>query len=302
MIVFLGTILRISRFVPDTTFRQTNRLVYWIGLPCLIFDKTSIAISQGKTAMEITVVLIGAMVITIVTAYGVASLIKVPVRSLGAFVQGSMRSNLNFIGLPVVLFALALQQNPQQPMDSVAVLAIAPLILLYNIISVIIVLFGNSDMESRMGIKIHVKRIMTNPLIIASILGISASLLGITLPVSLRRSCSTLGQMALPLALLGVGATLQLKTISNHLSRVISASLIKLVAAPLAGYILARMMSLSPDQTLIAMLFLACPTAIASFVLVDQMKGDGELASNIIIVTTLLSIVSLGAVLWVFGT
>lgn len=303
LIVFLGTILRASGFVPDSTFKQTNRLVYWIGLPCLIFDKTSVAISQGKAALQISGVLIGTMVITIVIAYGTAFLIKIPVRSLGAYVQGAIRSNLNFIGLPVVMFALALQYNAAATrMDTVAVLAIAPLILLYNIVSVVIVLFGNSEMEDKMRISSHIKRILTNPLIIASTLGIAVSVLGLNIPISLRRSFSTLGQMALPLALLGVGATLQLKTISTHLSRVISASLIKTAAAPLIGYFLARMISLSPDQTLITLLFLACPTAIASFVLVEQLKGDDTLASNIIIFTTLLSIFSLGTVLWVFGS
>lgn len=303
LIVFLGTILRASGFVPETTFKQTNRLVYWIGLPCLIFDKTSVAISQGKAAVEISMVLVTTMVISILIAYGVAFIIKVPIRSLGAFVQGAVRSNLNFVGLPVVLFALALQQNhTAQRMDTVAVLAIAPLILLYNIVSVIIVLLGNKEMEAKMGIPAHMKRIFTNPLIIASILGIAASLLNLQIPVSLKRGCSTLGQMALPLALLGVGATLQLKTITNNLSTVISASLLKIIAAPLVGYFLARMMSLSPDQILIALLFLACPTAIASYVLVEQLKGDEKLASNIIISTTLLSIISLGMVLWIFGS
>lgn len=300
IIIFLGTALRSFKFASEEFFQYSNRMVYWIGLPCLLFVKISQVNLQGNRALPISLILIGAMFVCMLIAYLLSWLLHIPSRSTGAFVQGAMRGNLYYIGLPVVLFSLATHGSPQlASIEALAVLAIAPMILVYNATSVLVLIKGSRQgrRKSRRWISQLVISIFSNPLLIACILGIIYSLTGWPLPYFLNRSCSTIGQMALPLALLGIGATLTQESWKNRLKLSFIAALIKVIIAPLFGYIVASLIPLSPIELRITLLYLACPTAVASYVMAEQMNGDDRLASNIVIISTLLSLPALATVL-----
>jgi hypothetical protein len=65
----------------------------------------------------------------------------------------------------------------------------------------------------------------------------------------------------------------------------------------LFGWPLARAAGLFPDEMRITLLFLACPTAAASFTLAGKLGGDEALAASSVVISTLLSVLSISAVL-----
>ena len=297
LIVMLGSILRQTGFVNENFFKQSNRLIYWIGLPCLLFIKTAQITIRSDAALRITAILSIGMVACILVAYLIGWIMRIPLTSLGSFVQASFRGNLFYVGLPVVMFALSHRLTPD--VEALAVLVIAPMSILFNIISVLVLLVGNPhtrDGNSKIMMTLMVK-IMTNPLLLAVILGIVYSFSGLKVPSFLERALSTIGQMSLPLALLGIGATLKFNELKNGLLSASMASLIKILLAPLVGFLVARSWNLSPVELQITLIYLACPTAVASFVMAEQLKGDHQLTSNIIILSTLFSFAGLAIVL-----
>ena len=107
--------------------------------------------------------------------------------------------------------------------------------------------------------------------------------------------------MALPLALLGIGATLaERKHVTEGVGVALSASIIKIVVSPLAGFFVAGFVGLGGGELRIALIMLACPTAIASFVLTEELGGDGPLAARIVVISSVLSAVSLAVVVGLF--
>ncbi len=296
LIISLGLTLRKTGFVPDTMFKHSNRLVYWVALPCLLFIKTAQIAIQGGPVLRVVIVLIGGMFVCIVLGYIVSWILKVPGALLGTFIQGSFRGNLVYVGLPVIFFSTATQEGVVPPeIEALAILSIAPMVIVYNIISILVLL--QPQMRGKTGktgeqVRNLIVSLITNPLLIAVIIGIICNLSGLTLPLYLERFCSTVGQLALPLALLGVGASLRLQAFTNGLIYTVAASLIKVVAAPVTGFIICPFLGLTPVEMKIALLFLACPTAVVSFIMAEQLKGDGVLASGIILLSTLLSFLS----------
>ena len=142
-LITLGAALRRWNFAPPGFFREANRLLYWIALPALLFYQTAEATIQGGAALRVFLTLLAGMAASIVLGYLVAFLLRLPGTSVGAFVQGAYRSNLAYVGLPVVLLALA--AAPGQPMagsSSLAVLSVAFLIPIYNLTAVIVLLAG----------------------------------------------------------------------------------------------------------------------------------------------------------------
>ena len=297
LIIALGMLLRAKRFLSDDLVKGLNRLVYWVGLPTLLFYKIATSSHDLQTAGRTYLVVILGMFACLLVAMIAAFITRVPFSSLGTFCQGAYRGNLAYIGLVVLVYSFASSPPPQrQQAETIGALVLGMIVPVYNILSVTVLLISRHNM-GRGVIKKIAKGILTNPLLISSVAGILYSLTGSQLPVAFDRTFAAIGNMALPLALLGIGATLITEKVQGHITPAIISSLIKTAIAPIAGFFIAKMLCLTPDETRIALIFLACPTAIASYTLTTEIGGNPKLAAAIVVISTIFAIVSLSAVL-----
>jgi len=300
LVVLLGAVLRRSGFASEGLFKGTNRLVFWVGLPCLLFHKTAQPITHGDAAMRIFLTLLLGTAVCVVAGYVVCLALRVPRRSAGAFVQGAYRGNLAYLGLPVVFYALAgVDGGAPAGMNGVAVLAIAPLIPIYNAVAVLVLLIGRDHGGAPMHRRVRAMlfSVATNPLLLACVAGILYSLGGWKLPVVVERTAEAVGQMALPLALLGIGAALSFRELRGRWLFASASTVIKVAVAPLAGYLIGTALGLSSTEILVAMLFLGCPTAVVSWVMAEQLDADHHLAAGVVVLATLLSMITLAVIL-----
>ncbi len=293
-IILLGAVLRRSGFLTAEFIRAASRLTYWVGLPCLLFSKVSQANDIEGRAGTVAAIVLGGMGVCIIAALLTASIIRMPGSQVGTFVQASFRGNLAYISLAVIFFAFAKSDGDTggAKAQSLAALSLALVVPLYNIVSVIALLVGQHRLTRQAIWKMLVK-IVTNPLLLATVGGYIWLRTGKPLPTAVSRTCVTTGQFALPVALLCVGATLSATPIGGRVLSSVLAGLIKVALAPAAGYFLADLLGADQKEKAIAMIMLASPTAIASYVMADQMDGDGPLAAGGIVASTFLSIISL---------
>jgi predicted permease len=119
------------------------------------------------------------------------------------------------------------------------------------------------------------------------------NLSGISLPISLFRPLDALGSAALPLILISIGSSLEFHRLRGSASPTLIASLIKVIAAPAFGFLLAGWFNLDTTERMIAIFYLACPAAGMSYVMAEVMGNDGPLAGRIVALSTLLSAITL---------
>jgi hypothetical protein len=298
LIIALGTVLCRSGFLPKELLRGMNRLAYWVGLPCLLFGKLAAAGPMDSAAAETLWVLLLGTAGLIVISLAAAFAGRLHAGRVGTFMQASFRGNLAYVGLPVVFYAFSsgADSGPGQRAETLALLAIGPVVVLYNAVAVIALLASQHKMKFA-AIKHMAWQMITNPLLLACAAGVTWSQLQLPLPLPVGRTLDTLGVFALPLALLCVGGALATTSIRGHIGPALAASLIKVVIGPALGYAIARMLGAGQQAAFVAMILLACPTAVASYVLTEQLKGDTALAAGSIVLSTLLSAISLGVVI-----
>jgi predicted permease len=135
-----------------------------------------------------------------------------------------------------------------------------------------------------------------NPVIVSSLLGIGFAWWGIPMPVIIDRSLKIVSGMALPLALLLIGATLSLSLIKTQFVPALLSSAIKLLAMPALGAAMFAAFGLPPADYLPALILLAAPPATLTYVFAKEMQGDGDLAVAAISLGTVLS----GPTYWVW--
>ncbi|MCC5809024.1 MAG: AEC family transporter [Ectothiorhodospiraceae bacterium] len=288
-----------SGFFSSQALIDLNRLTYWVGLPSLLVYRIAEASPDVSAVTGLLVVGTGATLGGIAAALLVAWLIGMPRASHGTFAQGVYRGNLTFIGLPIVLYAFAGSDSAQ--VEANALLAFGPMVVLYNVLAVLVLLLGSDTSESKGMLRTAVYGLLTNPILIACALGLLLALTGVALPEMGQRTLAAIGQMALPLALLCIGGTLYTSRIRGNISWAVAGALMKVALVPAMGFLLALWIGLSAEQTRIALILLACPTASASYILVKQMNGNEALASGIIVISNLLAVPALFVVLAVTG-
>ena len=302
-IIGLGFYLFKCGFIGKDLQQGLNKLAYWFGLPAFLFYKICFAKLEGQTAGRLLVCIVCGTLVCMALGYISARIFKAPKASVGASVQVSGRGNLAFIALPII-FVVVKQVDPDRSeviIDSV-ILSLTPLIILYNLICVTFLVSHSTKVSENIK-KDIIKEIFTNPLILACALGLLYNFYGpkVSPDTALFRVCETLGQSAFPMALLGVGSQLAQISIKGHVKWVVVFALIKTVIGPTAGYIASRIMNLDGTETLAVMVLLSSPTAVAAYVLADQLKCDPDLTASTIMLSTIFSFFTFSVILIFFS-
>lgn len=293
LLIGFGALLVRIGFLKNEMLRGMNDLAYWIGLPSFIFYRLATVTLQGDDLWPMLSVFLTGTAVALITSQAAVRILRLPATSRGTFLQAGFRGNLAFIGLPVVIFAFSgLAGGNIERTQELAVLALAPIMVIYNIVAVFVLYASHAGSGPKLVLK-TVRQLVANPLIIASAAGIAVALLGWPFPHFLHRSLQALSQLALPLALLSIGGSLLVVPVKGSLRSALIASLIKVAVAPIAGFGAGIALGIPPQVTLVAVIYLACPTAAASYVLARQLGGDEALAASTVVISTILSLISL---------
>jgi len=297
-LVALGAGLIRQQFLPAAFFIQLNKLGFYILLPALLFYKIATAGSQSvMPGLRIGLLLCGCSLAITLAAWLTAKALKLSDPGCRSLMQASMRGNLAYAGLPIVLFSF----GPDSEIALMAVLCLIPAIPFYNFLAVII-LTPPDGASCGVRCKKMILGIIRNPLIIGCLLGLAVMLLQWKIPDPILRSSQTLGYAALPCALLSLGAGLSFESIKSQSVPALAASALKLILMPLLGYLFLRLNG-EPDSGILltSLIYLASPTAVTSYVMAEQMGADKDLAAASVSLSTICAVPVLALILFLFG-
>jgi len=283
LILALGIVLYRIQVINDNFIDTASKLVFNVTLPALLF----ISISKTDLTSDTDFSLVVYAIIAVIVTYIVLELLM-PVwvsdkAERAVLIQGAFRSNMGIIGLAYCVNAYG------NDVYAVASIYLGGVTVLFNILSVIGLSRGLGGNANIKGI---LKGIAKNPLIIAIVAAFASSITGLSLPTTLYKAGDYFAQMTLPLALLCAGASLSFSSLRAGMFGAIIASVGKLIFIPViltfGGYLFGyRGMELG-----VLFLMSSAPTASASYIMVRAMNGNSALAANIIVITTIASLVT----------
>lgn len=296
LLIAVGAGLQRTGFVSPDFLKEANRVTYWLGLPALLFSQLAASFHQADGAGLMLGTMLGATCGLVLVAYGVAALMRVPGAATGTFVQGGFRGNLAFVGLPIIY---SLPDSPLawgMSVRTAAIVTVAPMMVFYNIGGVVVLLLSQHTLSWRM-VRPFAKQLATTPPLLATFAGMGFALAGWTLPAAVDKTFAALGEMALPLGLLGVGGSLVTVRLGAHWPRPLAAALLKTMVSPLLGWVVGRALGLGALELKLVMILMACPTAVVSYTVALELKGDEGLASGTIVLSVLTSLAALAMIL-----
>jgi hypothetical protein len=285
-IVIIGWFIRLKGFIPPEFLGPANRLVFYIAIPAMIFR--SVAKASFKAQFNLTVLLI--TLASVVTVFAVAMLAgrvgKIGKKTLGSYIQSSVHGNLGYIG-----FAVAYYFMGQEGFVKAGIIG-GFIMILQNFLGVIALVLYGKDVPFRENRLFFVQKIFGNPVILSAMAGIFFSVTEIPVPEIIGRILDILGNLALPMALLVIGASLSFEVMRLSVFSVISANFFKLMILPCVGFILYGFYGIAPNEYIPGLILLATPTATIVYIMAKEMDGDPDFAVAAISSSTLISAVT----------
>lgn len=284
VLMVLGYGLRRLKVIDSHAAGVMNRLVFTVFLPVLLFYN----IYETELAEAFDGRLLAFAVIGVVILFGVlvavVPLFEKDGRRRGVLVQGIMRSNFVLFGLPVTMSLLG------EGGAGVTSIAIAVVVPLFNVLSVV-------ALELYRGGRISWRRtlrgIVTNPLILASVAGVLVLVSGLRLPGFVETTLRDISRVATPLALIVLGASFEVRAVRANTAALVWGVLCRLLVVPGVFVTAAVLLGFRGASLVTVLTMFASPTAVSSFTMAQQMGADGELAGQLVVFTTLFSILSM---------
>jgi len=278
--------------ITDAAFhRVSDKLVYFVFFPLMLFWK--IGASPLQFAGNWHYLPAAALAVLIVCGLSLFYIRMRPVSDFqaGSFNQGCYRFN-TYIGMAVLINTFG-QTGVQ--LFGILIGLIIPMI---NVLCVsILIWYGGKPASQSSRFAVTLKLLMANPLIIACVAGIAYGRLVGSFPTPIDNTLRLMSQVTLPLALFSIGGSLSFASLRNNFSVALAAAGLKLVALPLVGLCLLWLFGVTGLAFKVSMLFFALPTSTAIYILSSQLNSDTDLASAIIVLSTLLSFLSMAVVL-----
>ena len=286
LIILLGIILKKVGLINEQFVTVSSKIVFNIALPVLVFLNIS-KMDMDKTFDLLQIIYIYAVTIFVfIISWIVASIFIDDRKKQGVFVQGAFRSNFAIIG-----FAIIFNMFGEVGLGKAAII-LAFIMPLYNVLSVVVLTITTHSEKEFHWMKILIE-IIKNPLIIAVVLAIPFSLYQITLHSVIVKTGNYISALTLPLALIGIGGGLNFSSIKVSPKYAFGSSSMKILFIPLIFTSIAFALGFEGQDLGIMYVIFAAPTAIVSFIMAKAMNADSELAANIVVITTLGSMITM---------
>jgi predicted permease len=281
--VLLGLVLHRGGLLSDALISLISRLAFNVGLPVMLFAGAAQVDYSSLGGARYLLAGVLATLFTLALSWLYSRWRGHPRALQGIFVQAAFRSNLAIVGVALAVSAYG-ERGPV-----LAALPVALMTALYNVLAVWVL---NTTLGSGTRIPSILAGIARNPLIIGIAAGVVLSLSGLPVPALVAPLSAGLSTFFLPLMLVCIGGSMNLADLRTAGPITWEATLWRLCVGPLLGIVLALAIGVRGEELGVLFLLLSSPVAASSFVMVIAARGDGVLAANIVVLTTLLSVVT----------
>lgn len=291
----LGFVLHKWRIIDDSFAAKLNQFVFQIALPVLLFDQLATTDFVSVWDTKFVLFCFAVTLLSIGLAFLLSLVIKnKPAR--GEFVQAAYRSSAAILGI-------AYTQNiyGDAGMTPLMIIASVPL---YNAMAVVVLALtapvetGTVREDKGVLARRTIKGIVTNPILLGIVAGLTWSLLRLPAPAILAKTVDNVGSLATPLGLIAMGASIDPKKVSGKLRPSVCAAIVKLVGLCSIFLPIAVAFGFREAKLIAIMVMLGSPTTVSSFVMARNMGHEGTLTSNTVVIATVMGAFTLTFWLW----
>lgn len=289
----LGYFIKLTGIMAENAVQQVNKMIFRVLMPLLIFINIYNSDSFLSIRLDLVIFIIAGTVIQFFIALSITLLSEKNNAQRGTMLQGMFRSNYVLFAIPITLSISG------SGAAGTASLLIGIIIPLYNVLAVIALEMFNGGQP---GFFKTIFGIIKNPLIIASVAAILLKVFNVTLPVLLNDTIGDIAGITTPLAFLMLGAFFSFGDIGKYIKPLLLTTFFKLIVFPAIFILAAIFIGFRGSSLVIIMTVFAAPIAVNSFTMAQEMGGDGKLAGQLVVFTSLISVFTIFLAIFLLRT
>lgn len=289
ILIGIGYCLKSKNIVSDKTLAEMNKVIFTLLLPCVLMKNVMDSEISKLMQPKLIIYCLAMITLFIFLSFIYALKFESVNAKKGVIAQACFRSNFVLFGIPIVTTLFGENQI------GVTTILIAFVVPYMNVISVFVLQYFA---DGCFNLKSTLTSVLKNPMVIATFIGVFILVSGIQLPTFLQSTINDVSKTATPIALIVLGGTFKLPSIMHNLKQIILIASSRLLIFPLFGILGAIFLGYRGIELISLLVVFGAPTAVASFSTAVEMKGDGELAGQAVLVTTLLSVFTF--FIWIF--
>lgn len=286
----LGWLLRRVGWMKTATAAELNKLIFQLFLPVLLFNNVRSLSLSSEPNWSFELFLFAGVLVVFLVASWLVPRFEPSVRKRGAMVQGIFRTNFAILGIPLMEAMFGAQGV------TMVSLALPVVIPMNNILAVLALAAPHGQKADPAKL---IRGVVTNPLIIACVLGAACFLTGFTLPPMVDKLCTQIGSVATPLSLLVLGASLQWQGVKDNRRQLFWTVLLKQAVIPAVMVTIAILLGFRQEALGVILVLFGAPCAVSSYPMAAAMGSDGDLAASQVVLTTIFSMGTLFVLIYI---
>jgi malonate transporter and related proteins len=294
LIVATGVFLRRLTIFDTGLWNGLEQLGFYVLFPCYLFTTLATADYASIDIGPVTLVYLGSILLLaalLLAAWPVFRARGVGAAQFTSVFQTATRWN-GFVALAIA------ERIADKPGVTMVAFLMGAIIIPINFINIgLLIWFGGGKKD----LLTVTRRLVTNPLVFSSLLGVLTAALGIGIYAPVMSTLDLLGRCALGLGLLIVGAGLHIGDVLKPRPVMLIPVILKLLAFPALVVAFGLIAGLSHTTVMLLGLSASVPTAMNGYLLAKQMGGDAPLYAAISTLQTVAAFITMPLVLAVIA-
>ncbi|MDR3410397.1 MAG: AEC family transporter [Formivibrio sp.] len=283
ILVFVGYgVMRLAHW-PKSMSEALSKFVFTLALPALLFQLLSDFSKLPPVDARLLIAFFGGCFVVFALGRLIAwKIFQLDGTAQSVFALGGIFSNNVMLGLPIAKVLLG-----DAALPSVALVIVFNALILWTLVTVSVEWSRHGNLSIQ-GFRKTLISVTTNPIVAAILLGTAWGMTGLKLPVLVGTTLGMVSTSAAPMALIALGMGLAEFGISADWRQPISIAMLKLVAHPLAVWVIALLLGLPPMETKVVVLMASIATGANVYLMARQFQSmEGTMASSLILSTVL---------------
>ena len=283
ILILVGYNATKKNLIDSSLTKKLSKLIMNIFLPCMIINSMQLEYSPTILKKVLLLILISLLIYAI--SFLIAIIFKAISKSkndIGVYQFAILFSNVGFMGYPIVEAILG--------KDAIFYAAIfnIPFNLLIMTLGVFVICKENNNYSFSF-------KSLINPVIISIFIGLSLFILNIKLPYIINRPIELLGNITTPLSMIVIGSMLCLSSISECVrnKKLYIVSFIRLILMPILIYFILKGIVYDKLLFSIPIVIVSMPVASNTAILSSEYNANDKLASQLVFMSTLFSILTI---------
>lgn len=285
-----GALARACGIASEELLQKLNKMIFRLCFPFLLFSSIYSADRSAIPSAGIFAFLLATVLIVAAVAWAIVPRLVAENARRGVIIMTVFRSNF-------VILGMAIGEQVIGPAAAAGLaMVVTSVVVLYNVLGVVVLEYY--DPGRGRGVRAFLKGLVQNPLLQGAAVGMIFLALDIRLPASLERPVAAWASVTTPMALFILGGSMHISMVGGNAKYLVPTIAARLAIVPAFALASAALLGFRGAEMFCAFAVFATPAAAAIYPLAQNMGGDAELAGELVVLSTILSVFTMFC--WIF--